>query len=132
MSEQSRADKDVPTLLGELGGEVSTLIVKEMELARAELRTELSKGVKAAASLSGAAVTGLVGLLFVSAAAAWGLAEVMAEGLAFLIVGVAYLTIAGILAAVGRRRLADVDPVPRQTLETLKEDAEWAKNAKKS
>ncbi len=131
MSDRS-PDKDVPTLLGELGGEIASLVAKEMELARAELRTEVSKGVKATASLSGAAVTGLVGLLFVSAAAAWGLAEVMAEGFAFLIVGGAYLAVAGVLAVLGRRRLADVAPVPRQTLETLKEDAQWAKNVKNS
>lgn len=113
MSDRS-PDKDVPTLLGDIGGEVANLVAKGMEFARVELRTELSKGVKATASLSSAAVATLIGLLFVSSAAAWGLPE----GFAFLIVGGAYLAVAGVLAVVGRRRIADVDPVPRQTLET--------------
>lgn len=124
---------DVAALVGKLGHEMSTLVSKEMELARTELRSELSKGAKAGVSLSGAAIMGLVGLVFLSSAAAWGLAEVMAEGFAFLIVGathVAFAAVLAVLAVIGRRRLADVDPVPRQTIETVKEDAEWAKNVK--
>lgn len=131
MGEES-GEKDVATLVGRLGGEVAALVSKEMELARVELGRELSKGVKATASLSGAAVSALVGLLFVSAAAARALAEVLPDALALLIVGTAYLAISGVLVSVGRRRVADVDPVPHQTLETIKENAQWAKTAKRS
>lgn len=118
----------VGELLSQLGHQMGELVGKEMQLARAELRDELTKGVKATASLSGAAVVGLVALVFLSSAAAWGLAEVMAPGWAFLIVGAAQLAVAGGLALIGRRQVAAIDPVPHQTLESLKEDARWAKN----
>lgn len=118
----------VGELLSQLGHQMGELVAKEMQLARAELRDELAKGVKATASLSGAAVVGLVALVFVSSAAAWGLAEIMAPGWAFLIVGVVQLATAGGLVLTGRRQAAAIDPVPHQTLETLKEDARWVKN----
>jgi uncharacterized membrane protein YqjE len=121
---------DVTTLIGQLGTEMSELVTKQMALARLELRDELAKGAKAGVSLSAAAVIGLVGFVFLSSAAAWGLTEVMAEGLAFLIVAGVQLAVAGALAVVGRRRLETVDPVPHQTIETLKEDAQWLKNHK--
>lgn len=118
----------VGELLSQLGHQMGELVAKEMQLARAELRDELAKGVKATASLSGAAVVGLVALVFLSSAAAWGLAEIMAPGWAFLIVGAVQLAVAGALFLTGRRQAAAIDPVPHQTLETLKEDARWAKN----
>jgi hypothetical protein len=96
--------------------------------ARVELSEEVVKGVKVTAALSASALVGLVALVFVSSAAAWGLAEVMAPGWAFLVVAAVQLAVAGVLFLVGRRQAAEVDPVPHQTVETLKEDAQWAKN----
>ena len=61
--------------------------------------------------------------------AEWGLAEVVPEGVAFLIVGAAYGIVALALLALGRQRLKAVKPVPEQTVETLKEDAAWASKA---
>jgi hypothetical protein len=121
---------DAATLLKELGAETADLVSKEMALARAELRQELPKAVRAAASLSAAAIVALLALVFLSSAAAWGLAEVLPAGVAFLIIGAGQLVIAAVLAAVGRQRLARVDPVPHQTVESLKEDARWATNRK--
>ncbi len=120
----------VGELFAQLGQQVGELVGKEMQLARSELREELRKGVKATASLSGAAVVGLVAVVFLSSAAAWGLAEVMAPGWAFLIVGAVQVAVAAVLLLTGRRQVAEVDPVPHQTVETLKEDAQWAKNQK--
>jgi uncharacterized membrane protein YqjE len=117
-------------LVSQLGHQVGELVSKEMQLARSELREELAKGVKATASLSGAAVVGLVALVFLSSAAAWGLAEVMAPGWAFLVVGAVQVGVAGVLLLTGRRQVATIDPVPHQTVATLKEDAQWAKNQK--
>ena len=120
----------VGELFSQLGHQVGDLVGKEMQLARSELRDELAKGVKATVSLSGAAVFGLVALVFLSSAAAWGLAEVMAPGWAFLIVGAVQVAVAGVLFLTGRRQAAEVDPVPHQTVQTLKEDAQWARNQK--
>ena len=60
-------------------------------------------------------------------AVAWGLAEVVDAGWAFLIVGIVVGAIAAALALTGKKRLETVSPMPDQTVETLKEDAQWAR-----
>jgi hypothetical protein len=62
-----------------------------------------------------------------ASAGAWGLAEVIDAGWAFLIVGTVIGAVAAVLVMTGRQRLADVRPVPDQTVDTLKEDARWAR-----
>ena len=65
-------------------------------------------------------------VLFLSLAAAWGLAEIVPEGVAFLIVGAVYAVVAAFLLITGRQRMREVRPVP-ETTETLKEDVQWAR-----
>ena len=59
--------------------------------------------------------------------------EVMAAWLAALIVAVVYGAVAAVLGLRGRQRVqAATPPVPEQTVDTVKEDVEWAKNRAKS
>jgi uncharacterized membrane protein YqjE len=114
-------------LFGSLTSDLSQLVRSEMELARVEIREEAAKAGKAAGMLGGGAVAALVALIMLASAAAWGLAEVVDAGWAFLIVGVVIGAVAAVLVMNGRQRLADVRPVPDQTVDTLKEDARWAR-----
>jgi uncharacterized membrane protein YqjE len=114
-------------LFSRLTGDLSKLMHDEIELAKVEMKETAKEAGMAGASLGVAGVTGLMALLLLSFAAAWGLAEVLPEGVAFLIVGGAYGIIALGLLAFGRQRLKTVKPVPEQTVETLKEDVAWAK-----
>ena len=68
--------------------------------------------------------------LLLSFAAAWGLAELMAVGWAFLIVAVIWGVAGGLLFLRARERFRQVDLKPAQTIDTLKEDLQWAKNQK--
>jgi len=65
--------------------------------------------------------------VLLSFAAAWLLAELMPVGLAFLIVGVVYAAVALWAGLRARERARDIDPVPEQTVQTLKEDVRWVK-----
>jgi hypothetical protein len=98
-----------------------------VELAKVELSETLTSARTAGMSLGAAGVLGLMAFLMVSFAAAWGLAEVVPAGVAFLIVGAVYGIAALALLALGRQRLKAVNPVPEQTVDTLKEDVAWAK-----
>jgi hypothetical protein len=56
------------------------------------------------------------------------LSKAMDVWLAALIVTVVYAAIAGVLALQGRERIQQATPpVPEQTVETVKEDVQWAK-----
>jgi Putative Actinobacterial Holin-X, holin superfamily III len=111
--------------LGELVGEVtkdlSTLMRQELELAKSELKAEASKTRKAAGMLGAAGLAGFMVLLFASFALWWGLANVIDEGWAALIVMALWAVIALVLYSVGRQRLREVHPKPQQTVDTLKE-----------
>jgi uncharacterized membrane protein YqjE len=120
-------DASLGELFSTLTSDLSQLVRSEMELARVEIREEASKAGKAAGMLGGGAVAALVALILLTSAVAWGLAEVVDAGWAFLIVGVVVGAAAAVLAMNGRKKLAEVRPVPDQTVETLKEDARWAK-----
>lgn len=120
-------DRPIGEIVSELSREASTLFRQEVELAKVELKREATKAGKAGGLLAGGAVLGYVALLLLTFAAAWGLAEVMPAGLAFLIVAIVVGAIAGVLAMVGKKRFDDVDPTPETTIQTLKEDKEWLK-----
>ncbi|MEU6739955.1 phage holin family protein [Streptosporangium sandarakinum] len=125
------AEPSLGQLVGEVGEDLSKLFRQEVELAKAEIRQEASKAGKAAGMLSGAGVAGLVVALFVSLAVMFGLGAVMPLGWAALIVAVVWAVIGGVLYTNGRKRMSEVSPKPEQTVETLKEDARWARNLTK-
>jgi uncharacterized protein (DUF983 family) len=130
MTESPAGDpRALPELLSELGGELSTLVRQEMQLARVELRREMATTAKGSAVLVVAAVGGLLTIVFGTSAAAWGLAQVMATGWAFLIVTLFWLLVTSVAGVVGLRKLKQVGP-PAQTVQSLKEDVAWAKTRK--
>jgi hypothetical protein len=120
-------ERTLPQLIGEMTSEIGELVRKEFQLAKAETKEEVSKAAKAGGMFGGAALAGHMALLLLSFAAAWGLAEIVPRGVGFLIVGLLYAIAAGVLFVVARTRVKQVDPVPEQTVETLKEDVEWIK-----
>jgi Putative Actinobacterial Holin-X, holin superfamily III len=121
-------ERPIGELLKQLSEETTRLVHQELELAKAELA---QKGRQAGlgAGLFGAA--GAIGLLAAAALTACfilALDAVMPAWLAALIVAVVYGTVAAVLALRGRDRVKQaVPPVPEQTIETVKEDMEWAK-----
>jgi hypothetical protein len=116
-------------LFKQLSNDLSTLVRQELRLAQAEM-TEKGKNAGVGVGMFGGA--GIVGLLALGALTACLIAA-LATGLdvwlASLIVTVAYAAIAGVLALIGKSRVTEaVPPVPEQTVETVKEDVQWAKS----
>jgi membrane protein implicated in regulation of membrane protease activity len=122
-------DRSLSELLSDVTTEVATLFRKEVELAKAETTEQVSRAAKAGGMLGAAAVIGFLDLILFSFALAWALAEVMPEGAAFAVVGVLFAIVAGVLAMAGKKRLATVNPVPNQTVQTLRDDVQVAKDS---
>ncbi len=124
----AEADKSIPELLKELSQETTTLVRQELDLAKAEL-TDKGKKAGLGAGLFGGA--GVMGLLTAGALTAFLIAlldRFMVTWLAALIVTIVYGAIAAVLALRGKKEIQKAGPpVPEQTVETLKEDVEWAK-----
>jgi len=113
------ADVPVGQLISDITSDLSTLMRQELELAKAEVKTEATKTGKAAGMLGGAGFAGYMVLLFLSFALWWGLANVMDEGWAALIVAVVWAVIGAVLYARGRAQFRQVHPKPERTVETV-------------
>ena len=129
-TEPKQAEKSLGDLVAEMTGEVSELMRKEVQLAKVELKEEVGRAGKAGGMLGAGGVAGYFALLFVSLALAWLLDQAMPIALAFFLVGALYGIAAAVLITRGREQMKHVDPVPRQTVETLKEDAAWVRAQK--
>jgi hypothetical protein len=114
-------------LLSRVSSDLKRLVRIELELAKVEVRDEAIRAATGVGFLSGTALSGYFVLLMLSFAAAFGLAEIMAPGFAFLIVGLLYGAGAATLFVLGRKKLATVTVVPPKTVQTLKEDLSWLK-----
>lgn len=109
--------------------DLSLLVHKEVELAKAEISAEVKRAGIGAGFLGGAGFVGLFTLTFLSVAAALGIAAAAGIGdwAGFLIVGAAYGMLAGLLGLLGLRKVTKVRP-PQRTIRTVKDDIAWAKH----
>lgn len=113
--------QSVGQLLGEVSRDLSTLMRQEVDLAKAEIKAEVTKAGKGAGMLGGAGFAGYLFVLFASCAAWWGLGHVVDLAWAALIVAAIWAAIAGLLAVTGRTTLKRVNPKPERTMETARE-----------
>jgi uncharacterized membrane protein YqjE len=128
-TQPKRPDRTLGELFGEMTSDVSTLLRKEIELAKVEAREEATRLGKGAGMFAGAGVAGWLALLFLSFALAWLLDQAMNTALAFAIVGVLWALAALVLVMKGKQNIKSVEGLPT-TVQTLKEDVEWAKQQK--
>jgi uncharacterized membrane protein YqjE len=120
-------------LLKQLASETTTLVRQELELAKAEMR---EKGRKVGPGIGMWGAAGVVSLAALGALTAFfvlALDGALPNWAAALIVAAVYGAIAAVLYVRGKQRVDEAgSPAPQQTIETLKEDVEWAKHPTKS
>jgi uncharacterized membrane protein YqjE len=119
-------------LVKQLSNQLSTLIRRELDLAKAELAEKGKAAGVGAGMFGGAGVVGLIALGALTAAVILLLDKGMDAWLAALIVAAIYGAIAGVLALLGRDRVREGMPPAEQTMETVKEDVQWAKSQARS
>jgi uncharacterized membrane protein YqjE len=112
-------------LVSKLATETTVLVAKQIELAKAELRTDLKSEIKMAEGLGVAGVFALATLNMLLVTIALALSETMPGWMAASIVGGSTLAIGAVAAIVGwaKRVKKPLD----KTRRTLEEDARWAK-----
>jgi uncharacterized membrane protein YqjE len=120
--------RSVGDLLGEVTGDLSKLMRQEVALAKVEMKEEAAKAGKASGLLGGAGLVGYLVLVFLSLALMFALDNVMGIGWAAVLTAVILGIISAVLFVVGRNKFKQVNAIPEQTVETLKEDVQWAKN----
>lgn len=122
--------RSIGQIVGDITGDMSTLIRQEMELAKAEMKQEVAKIGKGAGMFGGAGLAGWFTLLFLSLALTALLDNWWPVELAALLVALLWGIAAAVLAMRGRKEIKDANPALPTTQQTLKEDAQWAKTLK--
>ena len=126
-------ERPIGDLMKDLSEQTSTLVRKEVELAKAELAEKGKKAGAGAGLFGGAGLFAFFAFAGLTATFILALATVMQPWLAALIVTAVYGAIAGVLALRGKKKVQTATPpMPEQALETTKEDVAWVKTKAKS
>jgi hypothetical protein len=122
-------ERSIGELLSELSRETATLVRQEVALARTELTRNVARVQRHAVLIVAGGVLAYAGMLSVVAAVVLALVRLgVAPWLAALVAGVG---VAGLGYALLQQGLSGLrrDPITlEQTVDTLKENAQWAKN----
>jgi uncharacterized membrane protein YqjE len=126
-------ERSLGELLKQLSQQTTRLVHQELELVKAELQQKGKQAGAGAGLFGGAGAIGLAALGALTACVILALNAIMPAWLAALIVAVVYGAIAAFLALRGRDKVKQATPlVPEQTVETVKEDVQWAKTQMRS
>ena len=124
---EMKETQSIGDLVARLAGDTSTLLRQEVQLAKVELSRKAAETGKHIGLIAVGGGVAYAGLLAIVAALVLFLGEYMPFWLSALITGI---VVGGIGYYFARRQLdalQHLDPVPRATVETMKENKEWAK-----
>ena len=126
---QLRQERSVGELFGQLTQDLSLLVRQETQLAKTEIQEKISRASRDLVSLAAGGVVALVGGLALTAAIILLLVDPigLAPWLAALLVGVLLAGGGYVLLRGGLRDLKELDPAPRRTVESIKEDIQRVK-----
>jgi xanthine/uracil permease len=129
LSRRTAEERSIAELLGELSHDMGLLVRQEAQLAKTEMQTTLSRVTTDLVSLATGGVVAMLGGLALTAAVILLLIDPVGlkPWLSALLVGVVMLIIGSVLLRRGIKDLKATDPTPRRTVETIKEDIQWAK-----
>jgi VIT1/CCC1 family predicted Fe2+/Mn2+ transporter len=121
-------ERPVGEVARDLTSDLSLLLRQEIDLAKAEMSEKGRTAAPGLGMLGGAGVVALCAAGALTAFLVLVLALFLPEWASALVAGAILAAVAYVLAKQGKERVADAgSPVPEQTIETVKEDVEWAK-----
>jgi len=125
---------DLPSLFERLAQDLAKLFDQKVTLLKIEVKEEVDTYVRGSIALLAGAVIATVGFALLNVALAFGITALLASinvsqpakyGLGFVITGIIYLVLGGIVIMVAKNRLARQRLVPIRTLHELGKDKEW-------
>lgn len=125
--EQERDQRSLGELFQELSQETTTLIRQEVNLAKTEMTEKATQAGKDAGFVAAGGAVAYAGFIVVLGGLAILVGQLLPLWLATLLVGIVVVAIGGALIMKGKNDLQSMSAAPQQTMETLKEDKEWAK-----
>ena len=129
--------ESLPGLVGRLGDDVMQLFDTKLSLLKVEVKEDVHAYVSAGVAIGMGGIVAAVGFALVNVAVAFGVSTLFANteltqaakyALGFVVTGLFYLIVGGIVILTIKGRLAKRDLVPNRTVEELRKDTQWLKN----
>jgi len=129
LSRRTAEERSIGELFGELSQDLGLLVRQEAQLAKTEMQAKLSKVTGDLISLAAGGLVAMVGGLALTAAVILLLIDPIGlkPWLAAVLVGALLGIVGWVMLQRGLKNLKQTDPTPRRTVETIKEDIQWAK-----
>jgi uncharacterized membrane protein YqjE len=125
------SDRSISDVLQDIVRNIQDIVRSEVRLAKTEVREEVTKAKSAGLLLGLGALSGVYSFFFLLLMIVYALSKVVPNWAAALMVAVALAISAGAMLSAGQKRLEQVHPTPDKTLDSLKENVEWAKQQTK-
>jgi uncharacterized membrane protein YqjE len=125
------ADRTFAEVLQDIVRHVQEIVRSEVRLAKVEIREEAAKSKSSAIMLSAGALTAFFAMFFLLFMMVAALALVMPAWAADLIVALVLGVAAAVMLSTGMKRFREIHAAPQRTVETIKENVEWAKQQTK-
>lgn len=121
------AEPSIGSLFTDLTDDMGKLVRQEIELARVETMQKVNRAMRSAILMAAGGLVAYAGFITLLITAAIALGSFMPYWLSSLIVGVVVLIVGALLISSGRSSLNKLTVVPENTVQSIKEDARWAK-----
>jgi len=128
MANHTNGERTASEIVQDVMRDAGEVVRGEIRLAKAELSEKAAKAGKAGGYFGGAALCGAMGFACLVLAGVAGMALVMPVWLAALLMSLFLVCIAAAAYAGGKAKMKDVNPVPERTVQTIKDDIQWAKH----
>jgi hypothetical protein len=123
-----KEEKSLGDLFSELATETSSLVRQEVALAQTELTQKATRVGKNVGYLAVGGFVAYAAMLAILAGVIILLGQAIPLWLSAIIIGLVVGGTGYFLISSALAELKKTDPVPRDTVETIKEDAKWLKN----
>lgn len=130
-------NESLTALVGRLGEDVMQLFDTKLSLLKVEIKEEANAYARGGIAISLGGIVAAVGFAFLNIAVAFAVSTLFANtslsqpakyGIGFVITGLFYLVVGGIVIMAAKNRLAKHELVPTRTVEELRKDKQWVKN----
>lgn len=126
---RERSTESINDLLRNLATDLSTLLGKEMALAKSEIRESVSEVKTSVGALAIGVAIAMAGLVVLLLSAVYGLSNVVDPWLSALIVGAVALLVGNLMVAGAKKKMSASSLVPDRTLESAKKDVNTLERA---
>jgi len=123
-----REERSLGELFSELSQQTSTLVKKEVELARHEITRSLTELGRNAAIIVVGGIVAYAGFIVLLLGIAWALAEAgLSLWLGLLLVGLIVVVVGAVLAFYAIQQMRQAKVMPEKTVKTVQDNVRWAK-----